>query len=482
MNRCVLAVSVVLGCLLLWCRPVSAEITVVGSRLELFVDDRLIDRLEGVRMVLHRPRQRRVVFTFDAPWEGEMSAYPTVLKDGDEYRLYYRGGGELSREQACMAVSRDGLHWTRPELGLFEFEGSSRNNIIFMPETKAYREAHNFAPFVDTNPDVVPQERYKAVALGRLYEPDGTASRVLHILASPDGIHWKHLREEPVLTQGSFDSLNTVFWDENLGRYVCYLREGRDGVRSVQRSVSDDFIRWSEPEWLDFGPGPLEQFYTNGITPYFRDKAWYIGLPMRFVPQRNVIGPDDREVDGLSDAVLITSRDGLHFNRTFREAFIRPGPDSANWGNAHGNQTPAWGVVPGNAGEMWVYWAEHYGQTPRLVRGVLRVDGFASLQAPWEGGEAVTVPLTFEGDRLVLNYATSAVGSVRVEIQDAQGRPVPGFSLEEADELYGDETQRTVTWSNRKDVSSLAGRPVRLRLVMKDADLYSFRFMPDSGD
>ena len=113
-----------------------------------------------------------------------------------------------------------------------------------------------------------------------------------------------------------------------------------------------------------------------------------------------------------------------------------------------------------------------------MRRGTLRTDGFVSVRARYEGGEFVTQPLRFEGNSLVINFSTSAVGWIKVELQDQQGRPVPGFELGSSDEIYGDELARPVTWQGRTDVSALAGKPVRLRFAMKDADLYSIRFVP----
>lgn len=228
--------------------------------------------------------------------------------------------------------------------------------------------------------------------------------------------------------------------------------------------------------WLDFNDSPLEQFYVNNIAPYPREPSLYLGFPMRFVPERKTVGADARAVDGVSDAVLISSRDGLRFDRTFMEAFLRPGLDPQNWGNAHGNNTPAWGLLATGTNELSLYWNEHYGAPPRIRRGTLRVDGFASVNAPFAGGEFVTKPLIFTGRKLVLNCSTSAVGSVRVELQDAAGQPLDGFELVACAEIYGDETARTVAWKNAPDLARLAGQPIRLRVAMKDADLFSFRF------
>ena len=91
-------------------------------------------------------------------------------------------------------------------------------------------------------------------------------------------------------------------------------------------------------------------------------------------------------------------------------------------------------------------------------------------------GEFVTKPLTFKGDQLVINFSTSGVGSIQIEIQDVSGNAIPGFGLEDCPEVFGDDLERIVTWRNGADVSQLSGQPVRLRFLLKDADLYSIRF------
>jgi len=475
----------------------APDVIDIGSRLQLFLDTRLVDRLDTATLRLHRPERREVVFRFDAPWEGGESGYVTVLRDGDQVRLYYRGGGETTQEVTCVAFSDDAVHFTRPKLGLFEYNGSKDNNIIWKGREKAYWESHNFTPFLDINPAAAAAGRYKAVALGRYPDDKGERRKMLVAFVSPDGIHWRRLQEDPIIREGAFDSQNLAFWDAVRREYVCYSRIGVHGVRSVQRNVSPDFVHWSAGEPLDFGPGPLEQFYTNAIQPYPRNPALFVGFPMRFVPERKTIGANHRPVDGLSDAVVVSSHDGLHFDRTFREAFIRPGLDPANWGHAHGNNTPAWGLLRTGDAEMSVYWTEHYGgdtpvgyaNVPQLRRGALRTDGFASLHAPWGGGEVVTRPIRFEGRRLVINTATSAVGSVRIELQDEVGRPLPGFTLDDCEPIYGDEIARTVAWAGgrgekrveggnglTRDVSAFANRPIRLRIRLRDADLYSLAF------
>jgi hypothetical protein len=244
-------------------------------------------------------------------------------------------------------------------------------------------------------------------------------------------------------------------------------------VRAVATASSDDFVHWSDPTPIELGNTPLEHFYTNATLPYFRAPHYYFSFPKRFIPNRRRL-PDEEEM-GVSEGIFLSSRDGLHFDRTFMEAFIRPGRDSLNWGDR--SNMPVWGIVQTAPDEMSVYFSQHYGYpTNHVRRGVLRLDGIASAEAGYEGGELLTKPVRFSGSQLILNYATAASGSVQVEIQDLDGKPFAGFSLADAKELYGDEIAEAYSWESGGDASSLAGRPVRLRFVMKDASLYSYRF------
>ncbi len=140
---------------------------------------------------------------------------------------------------------------------------------------------------------------------------------------------------------------------------------------------------------------------------------------------------------------------------------------------------PALNVVQTGPNEMSLYVNQNYGQpTSHLRRYSLRLDGFSAAVAPYAGGELLTKPLTFTGKELALNFATSAAGGIRVEVQDASGKPLSGFALGDAVETIGNEIERVVRWKSGSDVSSLAGKPIRLRFVMRDARLYALQFRP----
>jgi hypothetical protein len=236
-------------------------------------------------------------------------------------------------------------------------------------------------------------------------------------------------------------------------------------------------LSWTKPEWLDYGDVPAEHLYTNAVTPYFRAPHILVGFPKRFVPDRKV---SSHKLPGVSDGVFMSSRDGLHWKR-WQEAFLRPGLQKERWVNR--NNMIAWGLLqtasyfPGAPDEISFYSSEgYYVKDARMRRHTLRLDGFVSVHADAGGGEMVTKPLVFSGSGLVINYSTSAAGSVRIEIQDASGKPVPGFALADAPEIYGDDVGFAVPWKAGASLEGLAGQPVRLRFVMKDADLYSIRF------
>ena len=474
-----------LGCLvLLLCacsQAAEADDAIdLGTRRELFVDGHLIDRLDGARLRLHSPQPREIVLQFEQPWEGIYSGYTTVLEAGDLFRLYYRGmpaaRHALDTEVTCVAESRDGIHWTKPKLGLFEVQGTKENNVVLA----RHRGCHNFAPFRDANPDAPADQRYKALG--------GTGAPGLIAFVSPDGLRWKELQKEPVITKGAFDSQNNAFWSQSEGQYVCYFRVFRDGTRWIARTTSEDFIHWTDPIDLELDGKPRQHLYTNQIDPYVRAPHIYLGLPTRFFPGRRVVTEAEARQIGTptqwnyasdcTDVLLCSARGGAELKRTFLEAFVRPGLDLRNW-TSRANYA-ARGIVETGEHELSLY-VKHNGGYPtaHLRRYTLRPDGFVSVYGPYSGGEMITKPLVFSGNRLAINYATSAGGGLEVEIQTPDGQPVDGFALADCPEIIGDRIEQTVRWKGGEDLGPLAGNPVRLRFALRDGDLFSIRFLEE---
>ncbi len=459
----------------------SLSIIKLNSNRELFIDHFLIDQMNGTQLVMHSPIDEGPVLYFDEAWEGPFCGYCTVIKDGDKFLLYYRGlpkakADGSNEETTCYAESPDGIHWTKPKLGNYKIKGTKKNNVILGNNAPF---SHNFSPFLDANPNAKPNEKFKALA--------GTKKTGLVGFTSAEGIHWKKIQNEAIFTEGIFDSQNVAFWSESENCYVCYFRtwskEGYSGVRTVSRTTSPDFIHWSDPETMEFGDTPMEHLYTNQTHAYFRAPQIYVAIAARFMPKRQVLSEEEalslnvnpKYFKDCSDVVLITSRGGNKYDRTFMESFIRPGIGLQNWVSR--SNYPALNAVQTSPTEMSIYVNQDYAQpTAHLRRYSLRLDGFASVRAGYYGGQLITKPFTFEGDELKLNFSTSAAGEIKVEIQDEQRGVIPGFSADNCQLIIGNEIDKSVSWKNSKPLNSLSGKTIRLRFIMKDADLFSLKF------
>lgn len=501
--------------LLLTAGASAAEPIDIGSRRELFIDDLLIDHLSGkAELRLQHPTPREVVMRHDAPWEGSGSGYHSVFQDGPLYRMYYKAWHldvqpkKLNTAAhtlfCCYAESDDGIHWRKPELGQVEFRGSKANNIALAsgPWGSLQVDAGHPALFKDENPDAPAAARYKALL--RSAGPHG-----LLAFGSADGLHWSPLADAPVISAGAFDSQNLAFWDAARGEYRAYWRFFTggttnektwkpEGVRAIRTATSKDFLHWSQPQDLTYADSPAEHLYTNQVKPYHRAPHLLIGFPTRYIDRgwsdsmqalpehahRELrAGISQRYGTALTEGLLMASRDGVRFKR-WNEAFLRPGIERDGTWN-YGQQYIAWHAVEtashleGAPPELSLYATESYwtGDSSVLRRYTLRLDGFVSASAPMAGGELVTRPLIFQGHELSLNFSSAAAGDIRVELQDAAGQALPGFALADCQEVFGDSLKRHVTWKNSGNLSALAGKPIRLRFVLRDADLYAFQFV-----
>jgi len=495
----------------------------INNRRELFIDDYLIDTVKGnVSLRLHPPVRREIAFRTNLPWEGSMCAYMTVFQDEGLYRMYYNGWevdldsstgdsdgiAEPHPMWVCYAESNDGINWRRPELGLIHYKGSSNNNILWKGPDVAQHGVHGFAPFKDSNPNVEPESRYKAVGADR----KGSRGTGLYAMKSPDGIDWSLLQKEPILQQkihGTFDCQNLAFWDSERSEYRIYFRDYRyggpppdNGRREIKTASSVDFINWTEPKWVDYsGLTPHEmgvELYTNQIMPYPRAPHIFIGFPSRYVfrpwsatiealpeaeHRRWRANVDERFGTALTDTGFMCSRDGFQF-KLWEEAFIRPGPQlKGNW--SYGDNDQCWGMIEtpssleGAPPEFSFFTREDRWRNNDIAirRHTIRKDGFGSFHSLGKGGEVITKPLIFQGEQLTLNMSTSITGGIRVEIQNDAGQHIRGYSLDDCDLILGDELERVVTWNKKPHLSQLAGVPVRLRITLQDADLYAIKFI-----
>ena len=455
----------------------------IGSGKQLLFDRKFIADSQNIAVVMNRPVKAGKVLSPDQPWEAfRLTTYFTVVQDGAICRMYYSC---FSKDQwhtpnswqehayLCYAESKDGIHWEKPDLGIVEFDGSKKNNIILPSVVDG-------TVFID--PVAPPERRYK------LLSTVGPHAGGLRVSYSSDGIHFT--LGKPVNSWGP-DSQQNVFWDRRLKKYTAFLRKNTSLGRAVGRLEMDD-IESSWPGELsvvfirdEHDPADVD-FYTNACVQYpWADDAYFM------FPAAYHHFPPQMGNDGLLDSSAAVSRDGIKWIRPDRGPYVPLGE-----GDAWDGKLLMMGVGMVRMGDsIYQYYngvsLSHGGtrRKPEELRKKLvgwgdigcviqRLDGFYSADAAYTGGWLVTPPIVFEGSRLMLNVNTSAAGSAYVAITDARGKPLSGFAVADCDKIMTNDTDHVVSWKGNSDVSALAGKPIRLRFEMRSTKLFGFQFLP----
>ncbi|MSU48047.1 MAG: hypothetical protein EXS37_02985 [Opitutus sp.] len=462
---------------------------VLGATPLLFADDGGVSRREGVVRTIHAARTRELpVLEPEKPWEGSrIYVYGSVYRDTKTggYRMWYLGrpqleGGEARNrapglrgggaDPVMYATSADGLNWIRPTLGLYAFDGTRENNIVF--------ELHSPSVLLDRR-EKDPEKRYKML---------GSTLKGYHAAHSSDGLHWVGYPHNPVLDY--FDTI-TLCQDPRTGEYLAFHKRPAVirgfGRRVVWLARSRDFQTWSAPE-LVFAPdatddewatraGERTEVYNMSVYPH---AAGFIGLPTMFrlmTTRSNAsLTPGQSPVDGPIDVQLVTSPDAREWHRTWpRQNVISRGPPgSFDAGAILGLSS----TVVHSDTESWVYYTGlttgHGGPLPAkrlsIGRAEWRLHGFASLDAVAgpDGGQVETVPLRLRSSRLVVN-ADASRGELRVTILSADGKPLAADAIESGAILNTD----ALHWVVRLRDSAMAAGGLRVRIAMKNARLFS---------
>jgi hypothetical protein len=330
--------------------------------------------------------------------------------------------------------------------------------------------------FRDDNPAAPADERFKLTAW--------LENRGIYLFLSPDGLHWR--RNECALLPLVSGGGGETYWDDQRGRYAMMLKRdgsfstkefpnrGRSSVMFTTREplkpwpfqvLAEPYLEgWPLPAVT--GEGPLI-FQTSDTGQVYRSRVmkypWAPDVYLAFLWRL------DSQL--IRRTELAVSRDGVHW-RFF---------GSAPWYlDSHGDYREAmaqFGMIR-RGEELWQY-GEYvtgaHGAGQRVqARLKQRLDGFVALTGTSPSARAVTRPLVFEGGVLRLNLA--ALGAARVGIANADGSVIPGFSLADCDPIQTDAVNRVVTWKGRNDVSTLAGKPVRLQFELPSSKLYAFQF------
>lgn len=484
--------SCLLAAALSACLPIAteaAETIDIGDRNQIFIDGRYLESAKNVDIEVCKP-----IKTNHKCLVGRLGGYSSIGKPDGKLKWWN-------------ALTKDGVNWRRVSSGT-------------LPEPDDILGIHFTGATCFVDPKAPPEERYK------LY--NGMKNT---IQASSDGTDWKVLHKGVFPPKACYplgmDSHNVCYYDTRINKYVAYVRvnkayecspervpyygslgkkkyggENRYGRRTIGRAVTDDLSKFPLPEIVlepddkdpIFGGAKVMDFYCPQVVQYsyaqdayflfncrYRSyEDWYLTIDMSPFPQSKEHGTYNC---GVEDIELDASRDGIKWNRYDRKPWIaqgKPGSfDSLNMYMSRGMH------LMGD--EIWMYYIgvndPHTGSKEAmkhctLSRVVLRKDGFTCVEADYAGGEFTTPPLKFDGKTLQLNIETSAMGLARVEIQDENGKPLPGFTMEDCDRIHtANSTKWTVTWGEGYDVSKLAGQPIRLRFKLQfGTKLYAFRF------
>ena len=454
---------------------------------ELVVDDHLIQEKQGLVRRYHpfRKHAGNPVLKPDRPWEGQVAyLLGTVLPfpDGQGYRIWYHtakpDADPKEQYRNLYAESRDGVHWTKPDLGIVQFRGSGENNIFL----DRMRESH--IPLVIHTPwDPDTEKEYKLVYYdyGRT-DPRHRVSGYYGAWSS-DGIHWSPIREEPLFADPG--DVGNFVWDPHQGRYLGYAKifvpNGGHRRRAIGLTATTDFLHWP-PTQLVLAPDTVDDRWVTADRQHtdfyglsaFAYESMYLGFLW-------VFRIDDGHNDGTIHVELVSSRDGMDWKREEgdRPPLLKLGA-AGQWddGMLH---TPSQPLVEGDEIRLY-YGASDQTHVSPVAGGwgncaiglaTLRKDGFASLDAGEEAGSFTTRRLRRFAGPLRVN-ADARRGWVRLELLDSSGNVIPGFGKDQCDPVKDDGVDQVVRWQGR-DRWPESARPAQLRFFLQNASLYSFR-------
>jgi hypothetical protein len=479
----------------------AEEPTKITSTRQLFLDDDLIDSMPGVTRRIHPARKHPAnpVLRPQEPWEGKVAIiYGSVLREEDKFRMWYHDGNGVG-----YAESKDGVAWTKPLLDRVMIDGH-KTNVVVLREGPADHPAvfpHFYEAFgVHLDPrDPDPQRRYKMgfLSIERKYSGPNEdpfhrgQRRGLGVAASPDGIQWKLLNS--FATDAICDGATHWCFDSASNKYLLY---GRTKLvppaveeawskhpwfknywgRAVARVESPDFLNWNitapakAPVVMTADPQdpPGSEIYSMLVFPY---ESVYIGLVQLFINR-----PDDCTLD----IRLAVSRDSVHWTRVGDRTPFIPCGEVGTW-DRFNNSLAANPPIP-VGDELWFYYGGRTYRHPPYdgpdkgvsgggigIGAILR-DRFVSLEASFVGGAVTTKSLLLAGKTLHLNE-NATFGTIRVEILDPTGKPIDGYN---SPEIQADSLNISVPFGESKSLEPLAGKPVRLRFQLANAQLYSF--------
>ena len=488
----------------------SVSAAQIRDQTVLFVDDDAVLYRSGTRRVLQQPRRHAAnpVIAETRPWEVAIG-YCTVYRDEASglYQCWYQAysgrnaDDPTRRVVVCYATSKDGVNWKKPNLGLYDYNGERNTNIVLIGN--GGRSVNYGASVLVDQFDPDKLRRYK-MAYWDFVDVSGRQVPGLCVAFSADGIQWVKYSKAPLLqgaygdptqpplsaesryeptTRPAISDVIDLMWDPGRERFVIYSKtwiDAPDGrrfwKRAVVRAESTDFKQWSSPRLImvpaDDEPGQIHGasvFYLHGI---------YLGLL-----QRLDFGGFDRGGSGNMPAELVSSRDGIHWQRSYKEKMFLPVSgigDKFDAGCLWTSSTPIH-----LSGEIRFYYGAYPGWRSDLENeptgigiAILQRDRYVAIE-PVNGVAQVTLKPVELGKMSELTVNADATGGeVRVEILTPGGYRVAGFTRDHSVVITGDSLEHMVGWSQKTMADLVTGR-YQLRVHLKYASLFSLTIRHD---
>lgn len=460
----------------------------------LLFDNASVADTYRLRRMVHQPKLDPLapILRPEKPWEGTRTQPIHVVSDGARgaYRMWYlvfepalkaarenaRSGaagrvGEPQHLYICYAESQDGILWERPPLNIYP-HASGPNNVCF----KGFSGAHGT---ILHRPDAPADERYVMATLDWFSTELGGVC----LAFSADGLRWRYKRNEPVVF-GHSDTSNCLVWNAERRVYMLYMRAWHAAAvnwpalrkanarRRVAYSESSDLEHWTEPQII-LTPDELDPNDFYGIH-VFKYGGYYLGQLWVY----------DEDGEETIDVELVYSHDGFSWSRLpERPTFIPHGsPGDPDGYMVFPAQSP---VVSHNA--LYIYYsgvgAPHGACQEALevgFRARLRMDGFLSLNADARHGSLITRPFVLQGDHIEMNAACYGNGEMVAELcepyyHETEGKPVEGFTAADFDLFRGDSIRHRLSWRGKTELSILRGKRLMLRILLRHAELFSFK-------
>lgn len=478
------------------------KVILIDVGRQLLVDDFLIESTT-LKRVWHKPEKHagNPVLKPETPLELENNLCPMAAPFSDgafydakdqQFKLWYHAGWF---DGTALALSEDGVRWQRPSLDVVP--GSNR----IIPDQDQMRR-DGMSIWLDHDATKA-GERFKMLLFTRYGDIGGSLKGGTgHVLSSPDGAHWSFRG-----TTGPCGDNTTMFYNPFRKKWVFSIRSNAKGSRRTQRMRSywecSDFIvsekwgqqepvHWAATDELDL-PDP-----AIGDTPqlYKVDAVAYESLVLGLF--EILYGPDNGKcaAAGLpknTDLQVAFSRDGFHWDRSHREAFIAGSRKPDDWERGYISSTGGCCLIVGD--KLHFYYGAFKGNEQRkggngqwsgmyanasTGLATLRRDGFASMNAAEEEGMLMTRPVRFSGRHLFVNAAVSG-GALSAEMLDENGKVIEPFSRKNSVAVSNDATKTAMQWQNSADLSALAGRTVRFRFFLKQGALFAFWVSQDKS-